>query len=452
MWIKSLAAGIAIGLLLGSMARGQATTPAGAPAPGTVDGGWRATGGEPSAVRPADPGARPLSPRSAAIDPLAPASPGAAAGVPGAGVPAATAGAAAPSPRVANVEPRRPSTQVTSGSGTLPNDQGQLWREYDISPYTLRVATTNRPEQAIVDWILRETGYEAWHSEPFAILSANSRKLVVYHTPEMQAVVADIVDRFVSSQAQSHAFSLHVITLSSPNWRARSQGLMQPVQVQTPGVQAWLVERETAAILLAELRRRTDFREHSSPDLVVSNGQSTVVSATRARGYVRNVTVRPEAWPGFEPEVGQVDEGYALEFSPLLSVDGRLIDATVKCNVDQVEKLVPVVLDVPSPNAPRQRTNVQVPQMASFRFHERFRWPVDKVLLVSMGVVPLPVPADGQSVIPGIPLPLPTGPARADLLVMVESKGVASQAARVTRAEPAAPATAPAAATYRGNN
>jgi len=96
-----------------------------------------------------------------------------------------------------SVKPVRQSiAKVTKGPGTLPNDAGQEWREYDISPYTARVTSTNRPEQAIVDWILRETGYEAWHSEPLGMLSANHRVLRVYHTPEMHAVVSEMVDRF----------------------------------------------------------------------------------------------------------------------------------------------------------------------------------------------------------------------------------------------------------------
>src|SRR4051794_37930626 len=82
--------------------------------------------------------------------------------------------------------------QVSKGSGALPQDKGQVWREYDIRPYTQRVTTTARPEQAIVDWILRETGYEAWHSDPCGVLSANRDVLRVYHTPEMQAVVGGI--------------------------------------------------------------------------------------------------------------------------------------------------------------------------------------------------------------------------------------------------------------------
>ena len=62
-----------------------------------------------------------------------------------------------------------------------------MWREYDISPYTLRVQDVAKPEQAIIDWILRETGTEVWFAEPLGILSASSTTLRVYHTPEMQS-------------------------------------------------------------------------------------------------------------------------------------------------------------------------------------------------------------------------------------------------------------------------
>src|SRR5688572_19283578 len=51
---------------------------------------------------------------------------------------------------LAPVNPGTTRAAVSKGSGTLPNDQGQVWREYDIRPYTVRVTTTARPEQAIV--------------------------------------------------------------------------------------------------------------------------------------------------------------------------------------------------------------------------------------------------------------------------------------------------------------
>jgi len=322
----------------------------------------------------------------------------------------------------ANKVASRPTTKFTGGTTTLPNDGGQIWKEYDISAYTARVTSTKRPEQAIIDWILRETGYEAWHSEPLGVLSANNRTLRVYHTPEMQAVVADLVDRFTSSEAATQTFALRVITMDSPNWRTKAQPLLRPVPVQTPGVNAWLLAKEDAAVMLADLRRRGDYREHSSPYLMVNNGQSTVVSAMRGRQYSRDVILRPDLPAGAELQPGQVDEGFTLDFSPLLSSDRRMIDATVKCDIDQVEKMLSIMLDVPAQNSARQRIKIEEPQMTHYRFHERFRWPVEHVLLIGMGMVALPVPVDGRPMVPGVPL-IGTTPARADLLVFVECKG-----------------------------
>jgi hypothetical protein len=317
---------------------------------------------------------------------------------------------------------RRP-LRVTAGNGSLPNEQGQVWREYDISSYTARVTSTKRPEQAIVDWILRETGYEVWHGEPLAILSATPRTLRVYHTPQMQAVVADIVDRFVSSDAETRTFSLRIATVDSPDWRIAAHRTLRPIPAQTPGVSAWLMSKEDAAVLLGTLQKRSDYREHNSAHQLVNNGQSTVVSALRGRPYIRDVNPRPDMAQGYENLPGQVDEGFSLEFNPLLTSDRRSIDAMLKCQVDQVEKLLPVMLEVPTQVSYRQRARVEVPQMSYVRFSERFRWPTDQVLLLGLGVVSFPVPVDSTTTVAGIPLPLPSSPPRADLLVFIESKG-----------------------------
>jgi len=340
--------------------------------------------------------------------------------------------------------------RVTPGPAALPNDAGQVWRDYDISPYTVRVTSTNRPEQAIVDWILRETGYEVWHTEPLGILSAGPRTLRVYHTPEMQKTVADLVGRFVSSEAAAYTFSLRVVTLDSPSWRTAAQRLLQPIPVQTPGVNAWLLARENAAILLGELRRRNDYREHNSPYLMVNNGQSTLISTLRGRSYVRDVIARPDAPEGFEPSPGLLDEGMSLEFSPLLSADRRTIDAAIRCDIDQVEKMIPVMLDVPARNLPRQRTKIEAPQMTHYRFHERLRWPIEQVLLVETGMVALPMPIDGAPLVPGVPLPIGNAPARADLLILVECRGPSASAVSPGGASPSARTAGREAKNYRG--
>jgi hypothetical protein len=315
--------------------------------------------------------------------------------------------------------------QVSKGSGSLPNDHGQVWREYDISPYTMRVESSQHPEQAIVDWILRETGYEAWHSTPVGLLSADRKVLRVYHTPQMQATVADIVDRFVSTKAQNHGFGLRIMTLKNPNWRTRAIPLMTSIPVQSPGVQGWILAREDSAILLAELKRRTDFREHTTAHQMVLNGQTSVVSTMRPRTYSKGIIPVPNAWPGYQPEMGQIEEGFTLEFAPLLSTDAATTDAVVKLKLTQVEKMLPVQLEVPNSIAQNQHAQVDVPQLTMIQIHERFRWPTDHVLLLSIGVVATPGPEPANPVIDSIPL-LPKSAPRADALLMVESTGTAA--------------------------
>jgi hypothetical protein len=314
--------------------------------------------------------------------------------------------------------------QESKGASSLPNDHGQVWREYDISPYTMRVESQQHPEQAIVDWILRETGYEAWHSTPVGLLSADRKVLRVYHTPPMQAIVAEIVDRFISTKAQDHGFGLRIITMKNPNWRTRALPLMTSIPVQSPGVQGWIMAREDAAILLSELRRRTDFREHTTAHQMVLNGQTSVVSTMRPRTYAKGIILTQATWPGYQPEMGQIDEGFTLEFSPLLTTDGATTDAVVKLKLAQIEKMLPVQLEAPSALAQNQHAQIEVPQLTMVQMHERFRWPTDQVLLLSIGVVATPGP-EAANPLTDV-LPLPKSAPRADALLLVESSGTAA--------------------------
>jgi hypothetical protein len=327
--------------------------------------------------------------------------------------------------------PEPTHARVTKGAGTLPNDQGQVWREYDITPYTRRIASSNHPEQLIVDWILRETGYEAWHSDPVGLLSANHETLRVYHTPQMQAVVADIVDRFVNAQADNYAFSLRIATVTNPNWRAKALPMMTPIPVQTPGVQGWLLAKEDARLLVADMSRRNDYREFNSPQQLIMNGQSVVISTMQPRQYVRGAVPTQTAWPGFQPEMGQIEEGFSLEFSPLLALDLQSADTVVKLRLSQIEKLVPVKLDLPSTTGATQRVGIDVPQITMANIHERFHWPIDKVLLLSMGVVATPAPTKDNPItdMVGDAVPMFKSPPRADALLFVESRGQVTPAA-----------------------
>ncbi len=331
---------------------------------------------------------------------------------------------------------KAPITLVSRGTGTLPNDHGQLWKQYDISPYTSRVSTTEHPERAVIDWVLRETGTEVWFSEPLGILNANRTTLYVYHTEAMHRLIGDVVDRFLvdcvdGKEAESYAFSLRLVTIASPNWRTAAMPLLQPVDVKAAGVDAWLVSKENAAVLIGQLQKRTDYREHNSPNVLIANGQSHTISRTTPRNYVRTVRMTRNVWPGHELDMGQIQEGYSLQISPLMSLDGNTIDAAVRCHIDQVEKLVPVAVDVPSAAGGAQRVQIQVPQVVSWRLHERFRWPSSQVMLLSCGVVASPTAERSGPF--GLPIPsvpgiaLTDSPGRADALLFIECKGKESQ-------------------------
>lgn len=392
------------------------------------------------------PGAAPLSPA-----PLAPA-PGIAPSAPAGTIPGVTpvAPAAAPggltplapapgAPAAAPVEIGPRVTRISKGAGTLPNEAGQVWREYDLTPYTGQIQGVTKPEQAVVDWILRETGTEAWFSEPVGLLSASKDTLRVYHTPAMQEIVADVVERFVRSQAKVQAVGVRLVTVGSPNWRAIAQPMLRAVTVQTPGTQAWVMSKEDAALLLDALRKRSDYREHNAPNLVVHNGQSETISRKRPRNYVRSISPLPQ-WPYYQSDLAQVEEGYTLQISPLLGLDGRSMDAVIKCQIDQVEQVVPVWLDMPTPVNPSQQVQVQVPQLASCRMLERFRWNTDEVLLLSAGVVCSP--DSGKATALSLPTLFDNGPARADALLFLEFKGSA-KAPIVAAPNPNAPPDTP---------
>lgn len=322
---------------------------------------------------------------------------------------------------------------VTKGSGALPRTHGQVWREYDIRPYTLRIANQEHPEQTIVDWILRETGYEAWHSEPVGLLSANRETLRVYHTEQMQGLVQDLLNRFINSQAATHAFSLRIATVRNPNWRAKALPLMTPIPVQSPGMQGWIMPKENAAILLSQLTARGDWREHSASNQMVLNGHKVLLSTMRPRTYIKGVIRTDNTWPGFQPETGQLEEGATMEFSPLLSHDMTTADAVVKIRIHQVEKMAKVKLDIPTAVTGNQRMQVEVPQMTMANVHERFRWPADHVLLLSMGVVPPPTHTGGGNPIMDM-LPGSSNSDRADGLLMIEARGTS-----IPSATPGAP-------------
>ena len=306
----------------------------------------------------------------------------------------------------------------------LPNDAGQEWRDYDISPYTLRVTTTNRP------------------NKPSSIGSC-ARPV----TKPGTASRSGMLDRQPAHAARlSHARNAHRRRRhrrSLRQQRGRDASLRRARdharQSRTGGpsahamLQAVPVQSQGAPGLAAGQRRRlvAAGRSCAGEATFASTARRICWSTTASRPWFRYCGRRTTcatsrsnatAWPGYTPEQAQIDEGFSLEFNPLLSVDGHTIDAVLKVPRRPDRKDGAVMVDVPTPAAPRQRTKIEVPQMSSVRLHEQFRWPVDHVLLVSLGVVASPTPVDDQRA-GNCRWSLNNSGARSDLLLFVENRG-----------------------------
>jgi len=316
-----------------------------------------------------------------------------------------------------------PGGVESAPGGALPQGNGQVHRVYDLRPYTGYLTKHDRPHQAIVDWVIRETGTDLWFTEPFGFISASRDSLSVYHTPEVHDVVAGLVERFTAGDKDPQVMHMRVMTVGSPNWRTRTHMLMQHVSVNSAGLQAWLLTKENAAMVMAILRQRSDVREVQSVDLITHNGQMEKLASTRGRNYVQNIRQAPSGWPPYEPQTGEVQEGYRMQISPLLSVDRRAIDCFIQVEIDQVDKLVPVDLDLPLPSGEMFRAKIDVPQVVSWRLKERFRWPSEMVLVLSCGVVASPersaatIPLFNMNTLTG------TTAGRADALMFIEFRG-----------------------------
>lgn len=317
----------------------------------------------------------------------------------------------------------QPFRQVSSKAestrtSSVPNEAGQVWREHDIRSFTNRLRDQEKPEQAIVDWILRETGTNSWFGEPFSALSATRDKIRVYHTPAMQHVVEEVIDRFSNTRAEANQVAVRLVTVRSPDWRTRVLPMLRPVETKTPGLDAWVLSRENATLLLRDLSNRSDFQEHNSPNLTIHNGQTHTIKSTRPRTYSK----APTAAAGIAglADRGQIDEGFTLEINPLISRDGRMMDAAIKCSVDQIEGFSPFWVDGVDQYGTLKRTQVQVPQFSSWRLNERFRWPINEVLLISRGMVPTPGPTGNSGTLRKILGN--NSPARANALLFLESR------------------------------
>jgi hypothetical protein len=278
--------------------------------------------------------------------------------------------------------------------------------------------------------MLRDTGTDLWFRQPLGLMSVTPDSLHVYHTLEVQRIVAGMVDRLIESKGQKVTLGIRLVTVGRADWRAAAFPYMQPFDVQTPGVEGWLISKENAAILANQLAMRNDFRPLEVGDLILPEGQSHTFKRLVPQSYIRTLQFRalnpalPAAGGQYDPLTSRFEEGYTMDISPLGMLDPRSMEVVIKCQIDQLEKLQTITIPVPTLGGGLQNLAISVPQVVAWRLHERFRWPKDQVLLLSCGVIATPAGQSGNQSLLNLGALVGQQRGRADALLFVEFKGV----------------------------
>ncbi len=305
----------------------------------------------------------------------------------------------------------------------FPRDSEQILREYDITPYTKQRGfdPATQPEQTIIDWIIRQTGLKTWHGTPIGFINATPEKLIVYHTLDVHRIVADIVDRFVNPNALSEAYTVRLVSVGKPDWMTNGHAYLRPIPIGTAGVQGWLVDKENYAKLLQDLARRSDYAELCPPQLQIPNGWQHLVTRKQQRSYLRDVQASNIA-PGYVSDTRSIEEGFHFSFAPLACLDGVYSDVMLKIDIQQIERMFPVTVLIPTQDNPRARHTLETPQVSTMRVDELIRWPKDRVLLIDLGTRPLPdgSGAESKGIATGITKTFSPGPSRANFLMFIE--------------------------------
>ena len=127
---------------------------------------------------------------------------------------------------------------------------------------------------------------------------------------------------------------------------------MTAMPTATAGVQAWVVPRENSAELLNRLLSRSDVEELPVGPVFAANGVPATLYGVRERTYIQDITIDPALPNGWQPLSATCREGLSVDVQPLVSLDGELVDAVLRCRIDQIERMASVSVAVPVGDRP----------------------------------------------------------------------------------------------------
>jgi hypothetical protein len=284
-----------------------------------------------------------------------------------------------------------PENEAASDSDPPPNlpaEPGQDWRRFDISRYTGLAQNQSTPQNAILEWIFRRTSTAPWHGDKIAVLSASRTQIRAFHDATTLKMVEEVVERFTNAVNDILSIRVRVVAAVNPQWRYAIFSRLVPVGSGPQGQQIWTLRMEDAALVLAQMQLNQGFKVLVNQKYEMLNGQTLKVETTVARSFTGGMQRDSAVGLGYQPRAEQLDEGFTLRLSPLLTFDGDALDAAIELTANTVRNFHRTRVIAPRDIGPGE-INVDVPEVSETRLNQTVQaWPLGQTLLISAGIQP----------------------------------------------------------------
>ncbi len=280
----------------------------------------------------------------------------------------------------------------------LRSQEGFDWFVEDITEYTSlpHASSTERPEQALIEWIFRFTGSGVWFGEDLTVLSATPSQLRAFHNQEIREQVREVSRRFLDPWFHTLTMQVRVVLANDPNWRYEIFSELEPTRLAESfyggphGQQAWTIDADAAKLLLVRSDVERRFQTVVDRRFEVVNGQTAVLRSQfrEPTTYRAGLDRASRSAVGFEQRVEALNEGVSLRVSPLLRPELTTVDLAVDFSATAVRRFLPTSVIVPRQTGLAEMT-IDVPEVAHTRLNRTIEaWPLEQTLILSAGVLP----------------------------------------------------------------
>jgi hypothetical protein len=326
--------------------------------------------------------------------------------------------------RFNDLDEKEPENEAALDQEPLPNfsaEPGQTWRRFDISRYTGLAQNQSTPQNAIVEWIFRRTGTAPWHGDKIAVLSASRGQIRAFHDAATLKMVEEVVERFTNAVNDILSLRVRVVAAVDPRWRYAVYSRLTPVGGGPQGQQIWTLKLDDAAFVLAQMQLHQGFKLLVNQKYEMINGQTLKVETTLARTFNGGMQRESAVGLGFQPQAEQLDEGFTLRLSPLLTFDGDTVDAAIELTANTVRSIHRTRVLAPRELGPSE-INLDIPEVSETKLNQTVKdWPLGQTLLISAGIHPGILQDKNGFLSLRIPGTVPT---ETELLVFLEAETV----------------------------